>query len=105
MTHVSEDRQTEQRIKVYILTMQLLEEAYELPTWFDIEQCEYNDVSTLVETCRLALEAVRDAVNHLGANSDLDEFSLAANLFATEACLDCQRVINFVCTELLSYAN
>ena len=105
MTHVLEDRQTEQRIKVYILTMQLLEEAYELPTWFDIEQWEYIDVNAAIKTCQLALEAVQDGVDDLESRSDLDESSRAANLFATAACSDCQRQINFVCTELLSYVN
>jgi hypothetical protein len=105
MTYVTEDRQTDQRIKVYRLTTVLLDAAFELPTWCCIDQWSREAAIAAIERCQPILRLVQDAVRALGAPDDIDESSRATILFAEAVCLDCQREIDFVGYELLPYAN
>jgi hypothetical protein len=105
MTHVTEDRQTNQRIKVYFLTTIMMDAVFELPSWCSIHQWDYDDVRASIERCQLALEDVQKSVDELGAVDDLYESSRAASLFATAACSECQPKIDFVRSELLLDVN
>ena len=105
MTYVSEDRRTDQRIKVYSLTTILLDAVFELPRWWTIEQWSRESVKAAIKRCQQALDAVQDGVQDLGEEDDLDECSRMALLFAEAACLDCRGEIELVQSELLLYAN
>jgi hypothetical protein len=105
MTHVTEDRQTNQHIEVYFLTTIMMDAVFELPSWCSIHQWEYEDVRGSIERCQHALENVQKSVDDLGAADDLDESSRAASLFATAACSECQPEIDFARSELMLYVN
>ena len=105
MTHVTEDRQTNQRIKVYILTAMMMDAVLELPSWCSIDQWHYEDVRESIERCQLALDNVQKSIDDLGTEDELDESSLAANLFAATACWESQTEIDFVRSELMLYVN
>jgi len=57
MTHVTEDRQTNQCLKVYFLTTILMDAVLELPSWCSIRQRHHEDVRAIIERCQLALDA------------------------------------------------
>ena len=103
MTHVTEDQKTNQCVEVYLLTTILLDAVLELPTWCSIDEWQYDDVKVCIERCQRALHDTQQGIDDLGSVDDLDESSRAACLFAISACSDCQREIDFVRTELMSY--
>ena len=105
MTNVSEDRQTQQRINLYILTMELLEEVDSLPAWFDIEQWDREAATFVVDRCQLTLDTTEKSIAGLRDSDELDETTWEAVAFAVETCSECQRQINFVWTELLNGGN
>jgi hypothetical protein len=105
MTHVTEDQRTNQRVEVYLLTTILLDSVFESPTWCSIDEWQYDDVKIGIERCQRALQDTQQGIDDLGPVDDLDESSRTASLFAAAACSDCQREIDFVCTELLLYVN
>ena len=57
MTHVTEDRQTNQRIKVYFLTTIMMDALFEVPSWCSVDQWHHEDVRAIIERCQLALDA------------------------------------------------
>jgi hypothetical protein len=105
MAYVTEDQQTDRRIKVYRLTTSLLDAVFELPTWCCINQWSREAAIAAIERCQPILRLVQDAVRALGAMDDIDEPSRAVAQFAAEACSECQTEIDFVRCELLPYAN
>ncbi len=105
MTHVTEDRQTNQRIKVYLMTTIMMDAVQELPSWCSIHQWHYDDVKAGIERCRLAIDDVRKSIDDLEAADDIDESSRAASVFAAAACSDCQVEVDFVQSELMLYVN
>jgi hypothetical protein len=105
MSYVTDERRTDQCIKLYRQTATLLDAVFELPTWCDIEQWNCEVVSTAVMSCRNALDAVQKGVRDFGKDDDLDDSSRAAYLFAEAIVMDCRREIEFVQSELLLYAN
>ena len=105
MTHVTEDRQTNQRIKVYYLCTIMMDAVFELPSWCSIDQWQYDDVRASIERCQLALDDVQKSVDELGAVDDLDELSQETSKFAALACSECQPEIDFVRSELMLYVN
>lgn len=105
MTYVSEDRRTDDRIKVYYLTTIMMDAVFELPSWCSIDQWQYDDLRESIERCQRALDDVQRSVSDLGAVDDLDESSRAAGEFAAAACSECQSEIDFVRCELMLYVN
>jgi len=105
MTHVTDDRQTNKRIKVYLLTTIMMDAVQELPSWCSIHEWHCEDVKTVIKRCRLALDEVKKSVDDLDAVDDLEESSRAASVFAAAACADCQADVDFVQSELMLYAN
>ncbi len=105
MTYVSEDRRTDDRIRVYYLTTIMMDAVFELPSWCSIGQWQYDDVREIIERCQLALDDVQKSVDDLGEVDDLDESSRAASEFAAAACSECQPEIDFVRSELVLYVN
>lgn len=105
MTNVTEDRRTDQRIKLYRLTVDLLDAVFELPTWYSIDQWSRDVVSVAVRRCQQAQEAVRNGVGELAEDDNLDEPTRAAHLFAKAVLTDCESDIDFVRSELSSFAN
>lgn len=105
MRHVTEDQKTNQCVEVYLLTTILLDAVLELPTWRGIDEWQYDDVSVCIDRCQRALRDTQQGIDDLGPVDDLDESSRAACLFATSACYDCQREIDFVRSELMLFVS
>ncbi len=105
MTQVADNRMTDQRIKVYRLTTLLLDAAFELPTWWCIDQWSREAATAALERCQRLVRFVEDTVSGFGVPEDLDESTRATILFAEAVCRDCQRDIDVVRYELLPIAN
>ena len=105
MTQVADNRMTDQRIKVYRLTTLLLDAAFELPTWWCIDQWRRDAATGALEQCQRLVRFVEDTVRGFGVPDDLDESTRGTILFAEAVCRDCQRDIDVVRYELLPFAN
>ena len=105
MKHVTEDRQTNLRIKIYLLTTIMMDAVLELPTLWNFDQWHYEDVIAVIKRSQLALEEADTCVDELGVLDGLDESTQAAIEFAQTVCSECRSTIDFVRTELTLYVN